>query len=270
MTCDLPVSSPCVMHLTSRLTASRNPWSTNALRANFPMVVDGVQQRVLVVFRHPATIAAFSVRDGRSVATVKTCGDADDVFFDAKRSRIYVSCGEGSIDVFAWQADSFVSVGRIATAGGARTAFFGPDINRLLLAVRATSTAPAAIWCSIPHPEGPTSPKDAYTAAGTTLSNGSTRGQLHGCVARHKSQHLQDRAERHSSAHCDVRDTVRGRPLAHSASSVFHSVAARLHPGQSRPPTAPNGRLTSFRSCVRPIRTRHAARRRRSMHSALA
>jgi hypothetical protein len=131
------------------------------------MVVDGVQQRVLVVFRHPATIAAFSVRDGRSVATVKTCGDADDVFFDAKRSRIYVSCGEGSIEVCASQADSFVSVGRIATAGGARTAFFAPDINRLLLAVRATRTAPAAIWCSIPHPEGPTSPKDAYTAAGT-------------------------------------------------------------------------------------------------------
>jgi hypothetical protein len=127
-------------------------WSTNALRANFPMAVDGVQQRVLVVFRHPATIAAFSARDGRSVATVKTCGDADDVFFDPKRSRIYVSCGEGSIDVFASQADSFVSVGRIATVGGARTAVFAPDINRLLLAVRATSTAPAAIWVFNPTP----------------------------------------------------------------------------------------------------------------------
>jgi hypothetical protein len=28
-----------------------------------------------------------------------TCGDGDDVFFDGKRNRIYVSCGDGSVDV---------------------------------------------------------------------------------------------------------------------------------------------------------------------------
>ena len=32
-----------------------------------------------------------------------TCGDADDVFFDAKRRRVYVSCGDGTVD--AWQQD---------------------------------------------------------------------------------------------------------------------------------------------------------------------
>jgi DNA-binding beta-propeller fold protein YncE len=121
-------------------------WATDPLRANFPMALDGTAQRILAVFRHPPTLAAFSARDGRSVTTVKTCGDADDVFFDAKRSRIYVSCGEGFIDVIASQDDSLVSMGRIATAPGARTAFFAPDIDRLLLAVRASGTTPAAIW----------------------------------------------------------------------------------------------------------------------------
>jgi hypothetical protein len=32
-----------------------------------------------------------------------TCGDADDVFFDPKRRRVYVSCGDGNVD--AWQQD---------------------------------------------------------------------------------------------------------------------------------------------------------------------
>lgn len=121
-------------------------WATAPLRANFPMAVDTAHYRILVVFRHPATVAAFSMQDGRSLMTAKTCEDADDVFFDAKRSRIYLSCGEGFIDVLASQDQKFVSLGRIATAAGARTALFTPDTNRLLVAVRATGATPASIW----------------------------------------------------------------------------------------------------------------------------
>ena len=37
-----------------------------------------------------------AVQPGRTVvAKAETCGDADDVFVDAKRRRVYVSCGEG-------------------------------------------------------------------------------------------------------------------------------------------------------------------------------
>lgn len=132
-------------------------WATGPLRANFPMAMDQVRERVLVVFRRPATVAAFTVRDGRAVATVETCGDADDVFFDAKRSRVYVSCGEGFIDVLASQGDTLISVGRIATARGARTAFYAPDIDRLMLAARATTAGPASIWVFRPPPS-PTTP----------------------------------------------------------------------------------------------------------------
>jgi YVTN family beta-propeller protein len=128
-------------------------WPTDPLRANFPMAVDATHQRIFVVFRHPATLAAFSPQDGRPLMTLKTCGDADDVFFDAKRDRIYVSCGEGFIDVFASQDQTFASVGRVATAAGARTAFFAPDIDRLMIAVRATALRSAAIWVFQPAPE---------------------------------------------------------------------------------------------------------------------
>lgn len=132
-------------------------WVTAPLRANFPMALDGTAESVLVVFRHPATLAAFSARDGQSLTAVKTCGDADDVFFDAKRGRVYVSCGEGFIDVFATAGDRFVRLDRIATAAGARTGFFAPDLDRFMLAVRATAAAPASIWVFRPA-SSPASP----------------------------------------------------------------------------------------------------------------
>jgi hypothetical protein len=40
------------------------------------------------------------LHDGRQAdRDYRTCGDADDLFIDAKRARIYVSCGAGFVDV---------------------------------------------------------------------------------------------------------------------------------------------------------------------------
>jgi hypothetical protein len=68
------------------------------------------------------------------------------VFFDAKRQTLYVICGEGYIDVFAQEGVGFRRTGHIETSGGARTGLFIPDLDRLVLAVPATFTAPAALW----------------------------------------------------------------------------------------------------------------------------
>ncbi len=70
---------------------------TQGAGSNFPMAIDAEAHRVLVVFRSPPTLMALSSRDGHVTAKVETCGDADDVFVDARRRRVYVSCGEGVI-----------------------------------------------------------------------------------------------------------------------------------------------------------------------------
>jgi hypothetical protein len=85
------------------------------------------------------------MRDGSPVASTDSCGDADDVFVDAKRRRVYVSCGDGHIDVFDAQ-DGYRRIAHIATVSGARTSLFVPEMDRLLLAVRASGGEPAAIW----------------------------------------------------------------------------------------------------------------------------
>jgi hypothetical protein len=62
-----------------------------------------------------------------------------------------VSCGEGFLDVFEALGDRYVRIEHIATAAGARTSLFVPELDRLFLAVRATLTEPAAIWLFKPQ-----------------------------------------------------------------------------------------------------------------------
>jgi DNA-binding beta-propeller fold protein YncE len=121
-------------------------------RGNFPMALDETNQRVLVAFRSPPRLSAYAMNDGAPLAAIEICGDADDVFVDAKRSRVYVSCGEGLIDVLDARGAGFVRLTRIPTQPGARTALFNPDRDRLFVAVRAGPAEPAGIWVFRPDP----------------------------------------------------------------------------------------------------------------------
>jgi YVTN family beta-propeller protein len=125
-------------------------WPMKDAGGNFPMALDEDAQRVLVAFRSPARLAVFSARDGERVANVELCGDADDLFVDTKRGRLYVSCGEGFLDVF--DARDYRRLARVPTVRGARTSYYVPSIDRLFLAVRAASLEPAAVWVYRPVP----------------------------------------------------------------------------------------------------------------------
>jgi len=125
---------------------------TQGHRANFPMAFDRETHRVLVVFRSPARLLVLSSTDGAVVADLDTCGDADDVFVDAKRHRVYVSCGAGLVDVFEERAGGYTRLGHAGTAPGARTSLFVPELDRLFVAARAAGSEPAAIWLFRPVP----------------------------------------------------------------------------------------------------------------------
>jgi DNA-binding beta-propeller fold protein YncE len=133
----------------SRQTAS---WPAEGLSANFPMTLDESGGRFHVVFRHPATLAAFDAHSGKKLYSIETCGDSDDVFFDSMRSRAYVSCGEGFVEVIADQGNHYAKEAKLPTSSGARTALFVPELDRYFLAVRASGQAPAAIWIFKPGP----------------------------------------------------------------------------------------------------------------------
>ncbi len=127
-------------------------WPLADRGANFPMALDPVRRQVLVIFRAPAALGVFSMTDGKRMATAETCGDADDLFIDAKRARVYVSCGAGFLDVLEPKEATYRRIARIPTVSGARTSLFVPEMDRLLVAVRASSGEPAAIWMFRPMP----------------------------------------------------------------------------------------------------------------------
>ena len=112
-------------------------WHVPDLRANFPMAFDTAHATAAVVFRKPARLVMFDVNTGRPTGIFATCGDADDVFFDARRSRVYVSCGDGNVDTWQQDSSSYRHVSLLKTASGARTSLFVPDLDRLFVAARA-------------------------------------------------------------------------------------------------------------------------------------
>jgi DNA-binding beta-propeller fold protein YncE len=121
-------------------------WGLTDASANFPMALDAAGSRLFVGYRSPATLAAFDTRSGKLITRSKSCGDADDIFYDDKRKRIYMSCGEGVLATFDASGAGLTEIARTRTQPGARTALFVPEVDRLLVAARAHGSDPAAIW----------------------------------------------------------------------------------------------------------------------------
>jgi hypothetical protein len=94
-----------------------------------------------------------NTESGKQVSSNPTAGDADDAFYDAAHKRVYISGGEGFIDVFDQRGpDDYKPSGRIPTASGARTSLFVSELNRLYLAVPHRGTQRAEIRVYEPQP----------------------------------------------------------------------------------------------------------------------
>jgi hypothetical protein len=92
-----------------------------------------------VVYRIPSRLVLFDADSGTAKADLPTCDDADDLYFDDKRRRIYVSCGSGAIDVFEQAGGKYVPSAQIESRQGARTSLFVPALDRLFVAARSGS-----------------------------------------------------------------------------------------------------------------------------------
>lgn len=120
-------------------------WSNGARRWNFPLAFDKERDEADVVYRLPARLVVLDANTGTERQALKTCGDADDLFLDARRDRIYVACGGGQVDVFARKGRRLERLARISTTSGARTALFDPERDRLYVAARSQGGKPAAL-----------------------------------------------------------------------------------------------------------------------------
>lgn len=111
-------------------------WTLGGAGGNFPMALDEKDHRLLVACRRPAEMLVLDTDSGKIMAHVPCAGDADDLWYDETRKRIYVSGGQGVISVIEQEnANSYRSVAEVKTVQGARTSQFVPQLDRLYLAV---------------------------------------------------------------------------------------------------------------------------------------
>lgn len=127
-------------------------WPNPGLKWNFPLAIDPADHAVAVVYRFPARLVLWRAASGQVLETLKVCGDADDLFFDAPRRRLYVVCGQGAVDVFTATAAGYARTERVQTRPGARTGLFVPALDRLFVAARTGNGQDAAVLVFRPRP----------------------------------------------------------------------------------------------------------------------
>jgi hypothetical protein len=111
-------------------------WPMGKFQANFPMALDELHHRLFIGCRKPARLVVLDTDTGKPVTDLAISGDIDDLFYDAARARLYLSCGEGFIDVISQRSpDKNDLRERIPTRAGARTGLFSPELNQFYLAV---------------------------------------------------------------------------------------------------------------------------------------
>jgi DNA-binding beta-propeller fold protein YncE len=120
-------------------------WLVAEAKDNVPMGFDRAQHR-LFVGCEPEKFVVFDSVAGKSIASLDIAAESDGIHYDAKRHRIYVSCGAGSLDVVAQtDADHYALATSVPTVKGAGTSWFSPELDRLYLAVPAHDGQPAEL-----------------------------------------------------------------------------------------------------------------------------
>jgi YVTN family beta-propeller protein len=111
-----------------------NSYPLKLAKRGFPMALDEANHRVFIGCRGKAAVLVMDSESGKPITSVAIPEDIDDLFYDAKRKRLYASCGEGFLAVLRQHcADEYELVEKIATAKLARTCLFDPSSGRLYL-----------------------------------------------------------------------------------------------------------------------------------------
>ncbi len=133
-----------VADLTTRAIIAK--WKNTDASSNFPMALDENNNRLFIGCRSPATLRMINTETGKDITTIKISGDADDVFYNAPDSLVFVSAGRGYIDIFKAGKSSLKEVNHLETRSGARTSLLLSSENKFLLAVPSRNGNPAALW----------------------------------------------------------------------------------------------------------------------------
>jgi DNA-binding beta-propeller fold protein YncE len=121
-------------------------WDLQEFQGNSPIALDEAHHRLFVGSRNPARLVVINTDTGRIVTSVDINKDTDDLFYDSDHRRIYVSCGEGFVDIIQQRdADHYHLLAQIPTVNGARTSTYSARLSSFFVGAPRRGDEPAEI-----------------------------------------------------------------------------------------------------------------------------
>jgi DNA-binding beta-propeller fold protein YncE len=136
-----------VVDLATRQLTAR--WPVPDAHVQNSMALDEPNHRLFIATRTPPTFFVFNTDTGKVITSLPCVGVNDDMTFDAKRKRIYVT-GDGAASVFAQRdADHYEHIVDVPTGFRAKTSLYVPELNRLYIAISGGNKADAQVAVQI-------------------------------------------------------------------------------------------------------------------------
>jgi DNA-binding beta-propeller fold protein YncE len=127
-------------------------WPVKEAKENIPMALDRPQGR-LFVGCEPGKFIVYATSTGKSISSLDINMGADGIYYDAKRHKIYVSTGEGFINVISQLTpERYQLVERINTTEGAGTSLYVPQLDLYIVATPQAGNRQAALRLYRPAP----------------------------------------------------------------------------------------------------------------------
>ena len=131
----------------NRDTGEVTKWPIRDAKGNYAMALNEDDHRLYTATRKRPFLVILDTTDGHEVGRVPVVGEVDDVFFDARRKRVYVIGGEGFISVVQQvDPEHYKLLANVPTAVGGRTGYWYPAHDRLYVAVQPYGNQPGQIF----------------------------------------------------------------------------------------------------------------------------
>jgi DNA-binding beta-propeller fold protein YncE len=103
-------------------------WPVTSAQNNFPMALDEAHHRLFVGCWVPPRLLVFDTGTGKEVASGEIAGSTDDLFYDSRRSKVYVLTSQGFLEVFQQKdPDHYDRIARYPTPPRTQTGLFVPE-----------------------------------------------------------------------------------------------------------------------------------------------
>jgi DNA-binding beta-propeller fold protein YncE len=124
-------------------------WPVPGAHVQNSMALDEPNHRLFIATRNPAKLFVFNTDTGKVIADLPCVPVNDDMTFDAKRKRLYIT-GDGATGVFEQRdADHYEHIVDIPTGYRAKTSLYVPDLNRLYINVSGGDKKDAPVGMQI-------------------------------------------------------------------------------------------------------------------------